>query len=222
MKKETAFSIRCIEWRQVSPRVFAGRGDLRSDIWQRQVTFERGRTYLIEAASGTGKSSLCGFVYGCRRDYDGTLLFDGTDIRTLTTARWTCLRRGALAMLFQDLRLFPELTAWENVQLKNRLTGCHTDETLRHWFCRLGIDSLADRPACRLSYGQQQRVAFLRALCQPFDFLFLDEPVSHLDAGNAAAMADLLREEAGRRGAGVVVTSIGHRLELDYDTVFAL
>ena len=68
----------------------------------------------------------------------------------------------------------------------------------------------------KMSFGQQQRVALIRALCQPFDFLFLDEPVSHLDEINANNMARILTEEAMKQGAGVVVTSIGKHLELDY------
>ena len=68
----------------------------------------------------------------------------------------------------------------------------------------------------KMSFGQQQRVALIRALCQPFDFLFLDEPVSHLDEINANNMARVLTEEAMKQGAGIVVTSIGKHLELDY------
>ena len=65
-----------------------------------------------------------------------------------------------------------------------------------------------------LSFGQQQRVAFIRSLCQPFDFIFLDEPISHLDDENSAIMSQLLMEETEKQGAGVIVTSIGKHLEL--------
>ena len=68
-----------------------------------------------------------------------------------------------------------------------------------------------------MSFGQQQRVALIRALCQPFDFIFLDEPVSHLDDENGRIIASILAEEAEKQGAGIVVTSIGKHLELDYN-----
>jgi ABC-type lipoprotein export system ATPase subunit len=68
-----------------------------------------------------------------------------------------------------------------------------------------------------LSFGQQQRVALIRALCPPFDFIFLDEPVSHLDDENGRIIASILAEEAEKQGAGIVVTSIGKHLELDYN-----
>ena len=68
----------------------------------------------------------------------------------------------------------------------------------------------------------RQRVAFIRALCQPFDFIFLDEPVSHLDDSNSKIMSELLFEEAGNSGAGIVVTSVGRHLELNYDNILRL
>ena len=67
-----------------------------------------------------------------------------------------------------------------------------------------------------------QRVAILRALAQPFDFLILDEPVSHLDAANNRAAAELVAETALHLGAGVIVLSVGNRLELGYDRVLQL
>ena len=79
-----------------------------------------------------------------------------------------------------------------------------------------------DERAGKLSFGQQQRVAFIRSLCQPFDFIFLDEPISHLDNDNSAIMSRLLMEEAGKQGAGIIVTSIGKHLELEYDETFRL
>ena len=73
-----------------------------------------------------------------------------------------------------------------------------------------------------MSFTKQQRVAFIRALCQPFDFIFLDEPISHLDDGNSRIMADILKEEVNKRGVGVVVTSIGKHLPLEYERVLKL
>ena len=65
-------------------------------------------------------------------------------------------------------------------------------------------------------------MAFVRALCQPFDFIFLDEPISHLDDGNARIMADILKEEVDKRGAGAILTSIGKHPEMNYDRVLKL
>ena len=109
--------------RQVLPDVFADNPPVGSEIWRRDVTFDKGRVYLVEAASGSGKSSFCGYLYGYRRDYSGTILFDDRDIRELSVGEWSGLRCRSLAMMFQGLRLFPELSAVDNVRLKNNLTG---------------------------------------------------------------------------------------------------
>ena len=198
------------------PQVFAGRDSIDSDIWHQDVSFEKGNFYLIEAASGTGKSSLCSYIYGYRNDYQGIITFDGANIQKMNVADWTEVRKRSLSMLFQDLRLFTELTAMENVLLKNSLTGFKGKKEITELFHKLGIGDKMDVEVGKMSFGQQQRVALIRSLCQPFDFIFLDEPVSHLDEVNARNMACILTEEAIKQGAGVLVTSIGKHLELDY------
>lgn len=198
------------------PRVFASETIPHSEVWKSQISFSRGNLYLVEAASGGGESSLCAYIFGARTDYEGRILFDTTDISTLSIDDWLELRRRHIAYLPQELSLFPELTAWENIQLKNRLTGYASDKMLNRWFEQLGIASRRDYPAARLSIGQQQRVAIIRAICQPFDFMLLDEPVSHLDAANNRIAADLITEEAARQGAAIISTSVGNHIDLNY------
>lgn len=193
-----------------------------SDVWHKEVEFHKGNYYLIEATSGTGKSSLCSFIYGYRKDYQGIICFDGVNIRNNTVPDWVGIRKRSVSMLFQDLRLFVELSAMENVQLKNSLTGCKSGKEIRDLFDALGIADKMNVKVGKLSFGQQQRVAFIRSLCQPFDFIFLDEPVSHLDESNSALIAELLVREADKQGAGVVVTSIGKHLALNYTNLLKL
>ncbi len=204
------------------PNVFQSRTDIVSDIWKQDVTFEKGKRYLVEANSGTGKSSLCSYIYGYRHDYQGQILFDGEDIRRYAVAKWTDIRKKHFALLWQELRLFPELTALENVQIKNCLTRFQKKKQILEWFDMLGITEKLNAKVECLSYGQQQRVALVRALCQPFDFLLLDEPVSHLDDSNSEIMERVVMAEVKRQGAGVIATSIGKRIELPYDQVFNL
>lgn len=211
-----------IHLRQTLPQVFADRDAITSDIWHQQITFSKGKSYLIEAASGTGKSSLCSYIYGYRRDYQGIINFDERNIRSLSVSEWGNIRRQSLSILFQELRIFPELTALENVLLKNRLTNHKKKKEIITLFETMGIADKTDVKAGKLSFGQQQRVAFIRNLCQPFDFIFLDEPVSHLDDENGAIMSRLLTEEAGRQQAGIIVTSIGKHLPLAYNEVYKL
>lgn len=211
-----------IELENVLPAVFAGRENIVSDVWRKKLSFSKGKSYLIEAVSGTGKSSLCSFIYGYRKDYEGIISFDSTDIRNLSGDDWTGVRQQTIGMMFQELRLFPELTAAENVTLKNNLTHFRVEKQIREWFSMLGIEDKWNEPVGQMSFGQQQRVAFIRMLCQPSDFLFMDEPVSHLDDANSKIMGDILSAEIRERGVGVIVTSIGRRLNMDYDVEIKL
>lgn len=203
------------------PSIFQGK-DIQSDIWLQDLTLEKGNTYLIEAASGTGKSSLCSYIIGYRQDYTGTFLFDDKNIRNFTVQEWTKIRQTSLSHLFQELRLFPELTAMENVLIKNSLTQHTSQKQIEEWFEALGIADKKDSLVGLMSFGQQQRVAMIRALVQPFDFLLVDEPVSHLDEGNSAIMASIMMQEAKTQGAGVIVTSIGKHMQLPYTKTFRL
>ena len=211
-----------ITLQQVLPAVFSDTPPKHSGLWLQEITFRKGGRYLVEAASGTGKTSLLAYLYGCRTDYSGRILFGGSDSRSLGTAAWSRLRRRSLAMMFQDLRLFPELSAADNVRMKNRLTHHLSEGRIREMFAELGIAEKWNIPAGRLSFGQQQRVAFVRTLCQPFDFLMLDEPVSHLDDRNGEALSRLLLGEAAQQGAGIIVTSIGRHPEIAYDKTYTL
>lgn len=218
--------ISSISFEQALPQVFRTvAGDeaiAASDVWLCSRRFERPQQYIVEAASGTGKSSMCSFIYGNRHDYDGRILFDDTDIRSYTVDDWCELRRRHIALLPQEMRLFPELTARENILLKNRLTDYRSEEEIRQMLDRFEILHKYDTPARLLSIGQQQRVAIVRTLCQPFDFVLVDEPVSHLDAANNAIAADMIVEAAGAQQAAIIATSVGNQLLLPTPTVIRL
>ena len=70
-----------IHLQQTLPQVFADRNSVTSDVWHQDLIFRKEEMYLIEAASGTGKSSLCSYIYGYRNDYQGIINFDETNIK---------------------------------------------------------------------------------------------------------------------------------------------
>lgn len=218
--------IETILLKNVIPNVFVGSPPEGgpSDVWGQQLMFCRGKSYLIEAASGRGKSSLCAFLYALRFDYQGSIeLADANGKRIELRERTICeMRNTSLALMFQEHRLFPELTAVENVMLKNMLTNIYTEHEIRQMLSRTGLQDRLDTPCARLSLGQQQRVAFVRLLAQPADFLLLDEPISHLDEDNSRIMSEMLKEKQEREGAGVIVTSIGNRMPYDIDEIIKL
>lgn len=211
-----------IEFDNVLPAVFTLRNDLHSAVWQQHLSFERGHLYLVEAESGNGKSTFCSYVIGYRHDYTGSIKFDNRDTKSLKVADWVDIRQRHVSHLFQELRLFPELTAMENVEIKNNLTHHKSPKEIEEWFDMLGLADKKDSKIGRMSFGQQQRVAMMRALVQPFDFILADEPISHLDDNNSRIMGEIMMAEAKRQGAGVIVTSIGKHIPLDYEKTIKL
>ena len=207
---------------QALPQVFVGEPERHSEVWMQSLVLQKGDFLIIAAESGTGKSSLCSYIYGSRRDYVGTIAFDGRDVADFTIPQWQEIRRTSLAYLPQELALFPELTAMENIRLKNDLTGYASEKQIERWLKDLGIDSRSDFPVGKMSVGQQQRVGIIRAICQPFDFIMLDEPVSHLDEGNNRIAAEIITEEARKQGAGIIATSVGNHLMIEAQKILNL
>lgn len=204
---------------QVLPCVFKGMEDTErirtSQIWEvPSFVFAKGCKICIQAESGCGKSSLLSFIFGNRSDYKGQILYDGADIRAFGISRWCDIRTRGVALLPQEMRLFPELSVRENILIKNRLTDFRSEAEIGAMLEELELERKADEPVGRLSIGQQQRVAIVRALCQPFDFLLADEPVSHLDERNNAAVAGMIVRETRSRGASVIATSVGNKIAL--------
>ncbi len=188
-----------------------------SEAFATKCHFEKGKNYLVKAPSGRGKSTLLHIIYGLRNDYEGEVSFDGKDVRDFQTDEWAAYRREKFSIVFQDLRLFPNLTAFENILLKTQLKEFKTEEAIREMSNQLGIENLLNQKAGTLSYGQRQRVAIIRALSQPFDFLLLDEPFSHLDKENTAIACRLIEKEYHAQEAGIILVSLGEKYDFKYD-----
>ena len=172
---------------------------------------------MIAAESGKGKSSLFDFIYGRRNDYSGEILFDGKNAGTLNPNQKKELRCRHISLVFQGFRLFPELTAMENVAIKNRLTRHKTHRQIEKMFEQMGIPAKINTLVSLLSFGQKQRVAIIRALCQPVDFLLLDETFSHLDEANYTIACRLIAAEVKNQQAALLVASLGEPYAFDYN-----
>ncbi|MDR2476048.1 MAG: ATP-binding cassette domain-containing protein [Bacteroidales bacterium] len=207
-----------IELRNVKPAYMSEEEVASSDIYLHACfSFEKGKKYLLKAASGHGKTSALNFIYGNNLNFNGSIAYIPKPPGCVFD-----LRLKHISYVFQHLNLFPELTVWENILLKNRLTHHKTSDEI----CRL-INSVQllhkkDQLVKELSLGQQQRIAIIRALCQPFDFLLLDEPFSHLDEGAAVTVAAIIRQELERSNSGLIVTSLGNNRFFDYDMILNL
>jgi len=188
-----------------------------SKVWSTNYTFKTGTHYLVNAASGKGKTTLLSVIYGLRKDYKGNIIINEKTNDKNSYNDWALLRQNKLSMMFQDLRLFPTLTALENIILKNNLTHYYTNDIIIQMAEQLDVTSLMDRRCETLSLGQQQRIALIRSLCQPFEWLLLDEPFSHLDMGNANKCMELVISECRKRKAGLILTSLGEYIQEGFD-----
>ncbi len=190
---------------------------IQSEVWGASYMFKKGERYLIKGGSGSGKSSLCSFIMGYRSDYEGVVAFDNKEIASFHSSQWEHLRRTALSYVPQGLMLFDTLTAFENILLKNELTQHKNETWILQTLQRVGLEGREHFPVSKLSFGQKQRVAIVRALCQPFHFLLLDEPVSHLDDETIILVSSLLEEEVNAQKAGVIAASIGKEINFAYN-----
>ncbi|WP_454983099.1 ABC transporter ATP-binding protein [Capnocytophaga sputigena] len=194
-----------IKLQHLKPTYMSGDEIPSSDIYlQPEVIFEQGQYYLIRAQSGQGKTSLLNFIYGASFSYDGKITYND-EFNKKEVLRY---RIDKLSYVYQDLRLFPTLTAFENIILKNKLTLYKTEAQINSLIERVGLSHKRDTLAQTLSLGQRQRIALLRALCQPFELLLLDEPFSHLDDSNTAILREIIEEELQARNASLLLTSL--------------
>ena len=194
-----------IKLQHLKPTYMSGDEIPSSDIYlQPEVIFEQGQRYLIRAQSGQGKTSLLNFIYGASFSYDGKITYN----EVFNKKEVLRYRIDKLSYVYQDLRLFPTLTTFENIILKNKLTLYKTEAQINSLIERVGLSHKRDTLVQTLSLGQRQRIALLRALCQPFELLLLDEPFSHLDDSNTAILREIIEEELQARNASLLLTSL--------------
>lgn len=179
-----------------------------SEIWGKDLVFEKGDFVKIVAPSGSGKSSLINFLYGMRNEYNGNILYSDKNINQLSLEDLARYRKDYISIVFQDLRLFPDQTVRQNIEIKRQLNPFHPAEKITEMASRLGIGSKLSSRCGTCSYGEQQRIAIIRSLMQPFDILLLDEPFSHLDNKNSEKAMELMLEESRLRNATIIFADL--------------
>ncbi len=186
-----------------------------SSVWKNQLTINSEEWIKITAPSGTGKTTLMNMLYGIRTDYEGAIILDGKNIKHIPINELANIRQSKMSIIFQDLRLFSHLTAYENIDLKRVLqTPYYEADKIIEMAEILGISNILAQKAGICSYGEQQRICIIRALIQPFSWLLMDEPFSHLDSNNKVIAANLIAQECKKRKAALLIT------DLDDDDLF--
>lgn len=186
-------------------------------VWQQDMVFHQGEHILVHGPSGAGKTVLMDMLYGLRKDFDGKLYWSTYNMHEITAVQLSQLRAASISMVFQDVRLFDELSVWDNIDIKRSLTDIVPAYDAEKWLERVGMKEKLDVKTGLLSFGEQQRVAIVRALVQPFEWLLMDEPFSHLDFFNRQKAIALIKEVAGVTGAGILVTGVADNNDFVYD-----
>jgi putative ABC transport system ATP-binding protein len=194
--------------RNLLPSYFNESSAQTSDIWRKDLVFEKSELIKIVAPSGTGKSSFINFLYGARNDYQGTINYAEKNIRSFSAEELAAFRKDHISIVFQDMRLFADQTAEQNLEIKRQLNPYHPPEKIKEMAERLGIGERLSFQCSTCSYGEQQRIAIIRSLMQPFDILLLDEPFSHLDQNNSEKAMELMLEESRARNAAIIFVDL--------------
>lgn len=161
------------------------------------ATFNTGEFILLLGQSGSGKSTLLNLVSGIDAPDSGDILVNGVAINRLGERQRTLFRREHIGFIFQFFNLIPTLTAFENVTLAMHLNGGVTparEKEVKSLLERVGLSHRQDAFPDRLSGGEQQRIAILRAIAHNPTLLLADEPTGNLDEDTGRTIMQLLLE----------------------------
>lgn len=178
-------------------------------IWGQTFSINFKDLTLLNASSGKGKTTFISILFGLRKDYEGSAYVYDKNLHDFRADDWTRLRRDTFSIVFQDLQLLPQLTLEENLKIKFDLGSDLSFDAVLHWIELLGLGDKTSQKAGTLSYGQQQRVAIVRALIPRFEYLMMDEPFSHLDEVNTQLALDLILNRCKQLNTGCLLSTLG-------------
>ena len=178
------------------------------------LSLDRGSELLLLGASGTGKTTLLHLIAGMRTPSSGTVTLAGAPFSSLGTAERDRSRGRNMGIVFQTAHFVRSLTVRENLALARSLAGCDPDDgVVAGLLSDLGLDHKIDAPVDALSVGEQQRVSIARAVVHAPGLILADEPTSALDDANTDAVLELLRGQAARTGAALLIVTHDQRLK---------
>jgi cell division transport system ATP-binding protein len=169
---------------------------------------DQGSFHFLTGPSGAGKSTLLSLIYLARRPTRGTVEIFGHDMGILPRADWPDMRQR-IGVVYQDFRLIPHLSAFDNVALPLRLAGASEDRIRRHvteLLAWVGLGEKIDALPATLSGGEQQRVAIARAVINRPDLLVADEPTGNVDDQIALRLLYLF-EELNKLGTTILIAT---------------
>ena len=178
------------------------------------LRMQKGEELLLLGASGTGKTTMLHLVAGMRTPSRGMVELAGSAFSTLPTAERDQPRGRHMGIVFQTAHFVRSLTVGENLALARSLAGCSPDEAaIKTVLGELGLAHKWNAPVDALSVGEQQRVSIARAVVHGPGLILADEPTSALDDANTDAVLSLLRKQAERTGAALLIVTHDQRLK---------
>jgi lipoprotein-releasing system ATP-binding protein len=184
-----------------------------------------GEITSIVGPSGCGKSTLLYLMGLLDRPNRGKIFFNNLEVQGLCEQERTKVRNQSVGFVFQFHFLIKELTVLENVRLpllKNGTERSSADEKSLNLLDELGLKGKSQRPAYKLSGGEQQRVAIARALANSPQFLFADEPTGNLDSQNSESVFQLLLHMAKKLGLAVILVTHNEKMAALSDATFRM
>jgi cell division transport system ATP-binding protein len=178
-----------------------------------KLTIGKGEFAFLTGTSGAGKTTLLRLLYGALAPTRGQVLVDGQNVSRMSASQ-ICILRRSIGVVFQDFKLLPSRTVFENVAITLEVIGWSRGDIgkkVMHTLKQMGMESKINMTPQRLSGGEQQRVALARALVNDPKILLADEPTGNLDDSNKNMILDIFKE-ANVRGTTVVVATHDRRL----------
>jgi len=168
-----------------------------------------GELTIIAGPSGSGKTTLLSIMGLILKPTEGKIILDGEEIGRLSDGRRAKLRRKNYGFVFQQAELISSLSLMENVLIANGISGSvikrETRETAKSLLKEFGLEEYIDSRAAKISSGQKQRVAIVRAMINSPKLLLCDEPTSALDTESSKVVLDTLKRLSGDKNRGVVL-----------------
>ncbi|MFI4988731.1 MAG: ABC transporter ATP-binding protein [Alphaproteobacteria bacterium] len=189
------------------------------------LTVEPGEIVALVGPSGAGKSTLLHLAGLLERPDGGEVMIDGVACGRLGDDERTRLRRTQLGFVYQFHHLLPEFSALENVMLPQMIAGLSravARDRARQLLAMVGLLPRADHRPARLSGGEQQRIAIVRAVANVPRVLLADEPTGNLDQHTADSVFDQLLTLVRRTGLAALVATHNRELARRMDRVLAL
>ena len=178
-------------------KIFAQEAEEVQAVRDVSITIKRGEFTALAGPSGSGKTTLLNLIGGLTRPSRGRVWVAGNELSEMSNQDLAQLRLEHVGFVFQAYNLLPVLSAMENAEFPMLLQGVEATEReqrVRELFERTGMTGLEDRRPGKLSGGEQQRVAVVRAVASKPTLVLADEPTANLDSATSEALLDVMLE----------------------------